>query len=356
MDEEILVNENISLKQALKILNSTGKRILLVVDPGKKLLGTLSDGDIRRIILDGRDLNGPISSYYCGTPARVKKGQYSSDEVKEIIVGNRLELLPIVDDEERLVDYITWDMLFEEKYGEVFKHGTISIPVVIMAGGRGERMAPFTKILPKPLIPINEQPIIELIMNKFSDQGVEKFFVTLNYKSDMVISYFNGVEHGFDIEFIKEVSYMGTAASLKLLRDKIDGNFIVNNCDVMVKADFSEVLAMHVGKKAALTMLTSIKDYIIPYGVVESDEIGSVKSLKEKPEYTFNINTGVYVANKSVLEYIPDGEKFDMTDLISILLAKGEKVLFYPVKEDDYTDIGQWPEYKKVISHFERLL
>ncbi len=168
----------------------------------------------------------------------------------------------------------------------------------------------------------------------------------------MIKAYFKGIEKDYEVDFIKEKDFFGTAGSLKLLEKKIDDTFIVSNCDIIVKANFENVLALHKERNASLTILSSVQHYEIPYGVINFKDGGEVVNIQEKPEYTFTINTGVYILNNDVLDFIPDDTHMDMTDLIEILTEKGKKVLTYPVNEKEYLDIGQWKEYKKVLQYF----
>jgi NDP-sugar pyrophosphorylase family protein len=223
-----------------------------------------------------------------------------------------------------------------------------------MAGGKGERLDPFTRILPKPLIPIGDKPIVEIIIEEFRKQGVERYYLTLNNKSEMIESYFNSIEKDYEIIFIKEKSFLGTAGSLKIIEKKISDLFIVSNCDVIVKADFSDVINFHKNQKSMLTILAPIQHHKIPYGVIEFKKGGQVGAIHEKPEYTFTINAGVYVLCKESLKFIPENTAFDMTSLIDVLLKNEKKIFIYPINEKNYIDIGQWEEYKKVFDHFHK--
>jgi len=349
LQKDILIHETVSVKDALKRLDKTAKKVLLVVDNENKLLGTITDGDIRRYILSGKNLSHDIKEVYNKNPIYIKKKDFSTEAVKKILIENKIELIPILDEDGKTIDFITWDQLFYGSKAEPLKTGKVNIPVVIMAGGRGERLDPFTRILPKALIPIGDEPIAEIIVEGFKKQGVSQFYLTLNHKSEIIESYFNGIEKDYKISYIKEKASLGTAGSLKLLEEKISDLFIVSNCDVIVKADFEDVLNFHKEQKALLTVLAPIQHYKIPYGVIDFKEGGEVEAIIEKPEYTLTINSGVYILCKESLEFIPDGLPFDMTDLIRALVENGRKVIMYPVNENDYIDIGQWEEYKKTV-------
>ncbi len=345
--DSIQIDITKSVKDALKKLDKTGKKVLLVTGGNDQLLGTVTDGDIRRYILSGRTLENGISEICNTNPLYIKQRDFSIKSAKKMLVENKIQLIPIVDEENKIVDFITWDRLFSDGEIEPLNAGKINIPVVIMAGGRGTRLDPFTRILPKPLIPIGDKPVIEIIIAEFKKQGVSEYYITLNHETDMVESYLNSIEKDYQIKFVKEDTFLGTAGSLKLLEEEISDIFIVSNCDVIVKADFEDVINFHKKYAASLTILASVQHYNIPYGVVKFKEGGEVINIHEKPEYTFTVNTGVYILSKESLQFIPDNSSFDMTDLINVLTRESRKVVLYPVNESDYTDIGQWEEYKK---------
>ena len=216
-----------------------------------------------------------------------------------------------------------------------------------MAGGKGDRLELFTKVLPKPLIPIGDVPIIERIMDEFSCFGVKDFYITLNYKGEMIEAYANSLSKDYKINFIREEEYLGTAGSIKMIGDVQFDDIIVSNCDILVKANYKKALDFHRRTESFMTILSSIQYYKIPYGVISYVNGGKVTAIQEKPEYTFVINTGVYILKRTCLSYIPHKKKFDMPTLINMLITDNKAVSNYPVNESDYIDIGQWCEYWK---------
>lgn len=345
----LLISETASIKEALKQLDKCSEKVLLVVDKKYKLLGTITDGDIRRYLLEGNGLDDDIKKVYYRRPTVIKKAQFTIAQAKKLLIKKKIELLPVVDDDNKVVYFTTWSEAFSEDSARIPEIKKLDIPVVIMAGGKGTRLEPFTTILPKPLIPISDKPIIEIIINKFREFGIHEYYLTLNYKGEMIEAYFKHVEKDYELKYVWEDDFWGTGGSLKLLEKQIGDVFIVSNCDVIVKADFEEVVEIHKKQKASLTVLSSIQHYKIPYGVINFKGGGRITDIMEKPEYTFTINTGVYVLNKEVLQFIPDKTYFDMTDLISCLLKNNKKVVTYPVNENDYIDIGQWEEYRRAV-------
>jgi len=349
MDSNVLISESESLREALERLNQTAKKVLLVVDEQDKLLGTITDGDMRRFIINGKSLDDDIAEVYNRDPIYIRKGEFSIEMVNRKLVQNKIELLPIVDEDDRVIGFKTWDQLFPELPIAPTGEKSLDADVVIMAGGKGTRLDPFTRILPKALIPVGNKPIIEWIIEEFGRHGLNRYYLTVNHKHRMVESYFSGLETDYEITFVREQDFSGTAGSLKLLGDTIGEHFIVSNCDVIVRADFEDVLNFHKDRQADLTILTAIQHHRIPYGVIEFTDRHEVTGILEKPEYTFTINTGVYVLSRRCLDHIPDGRKYDMTELIGTLTGAGRKVAMYVVGEEDYTDIGQWEEYRKSL-------
>ncbi|MFQ5456322.1 MAG: sugar phosphate nucleotidyltransferase [Nitrospirota bacterium] len=351
--KDIFICESASVKDTLKRLDKTAEKVLLITDAENRLLGTITDGDIRRYILKGRNLEDDIREVYNKSPFFIKKRDSSIEHIKEILIKNKVYLLPIVDEERRIIDFITWSQAFSEGETEPRKESKIDIPVVIMAGGEGTRLQPFTKILPKPLIPVGDKPVIELIIEEFKRYGVREYYLILNYKGKMIESYFSDAERDYKIGYVWEKEHLGTAGGLKIIEGMISDIFIVSNCDVIVEADFEEVVNLHKEIGASMTILSSIQHYKIPYGVIKFQEKGVVSDIFEKPEYTFAVNTGVYLLNRDSLRFIPENSYFDMIDLIKSLIESKRKVVTYPINGNDYTDTGQWEEYKKAVEKLQ---
>jgi CBS domain-containing protein len=215
--EGLLVDGAISISRAMKQMDVTGQRSVFIVDGERRLLGVATDGDIRRWILSGRALEEPISSVMTTEPIVLLPGQ-TETEAQQLIVENQIEILPVLDETGRVSSFIRWVDLFDVPPR---KHGTISAPVVIMAGGEGTRLAPFTKVLPKPLVPVGDKPIVELIMERFAGFGCTEFHLSVNYKANLIRAYFADIEHGFDLAFVQEDRPLGTAGSLALLRGRL---------------------------------------------------------------------------------------------------------------------------------------
>ena len=224
------------------------------------------------------------------------------------------------------------------------------VPVVIMAGGRGTRLEPFTQILPKPLVPINGKPIIIHIIENFTNQGCKDFYLTVNYKAKIMKAYFYESDLNYNIKFIDEIKPLGTAGSLKKLSEKLKSPFFVKNCDIIIKEDYSKIYDFHINGNYDITLVASAKEYVIPYGTCEINKKGSLRKINEKPTFEFLINTGLYILNNNLLDLIPQNKIYHITELITDAQKLNKKVGVFPINEDSWIDIGQWAEYREAIN------
>lgn len=343
---KLVIKNNLNVKETLKRMDEGGAKILFVVDENDVFKGVVSDGDIRRYFLSHGSLHAPVTKVYNPDPMFIKKG-FKKEDVKALMIERKVEVLPIVDENMQLVDSLLWTDLFEEDYEVVC--GRAQIPVVVMAGGKGERLGPFTNIFPKSLIPMGDKPMIEVIVNRFKKYGADEFYLILNHKGEMIKIYFDHLEKDYKLKYIYEKEFLGTAGGLCLLPRGIGDTFFVSNCDILVKADYVDLLAFHERNDNMLTVVGTIQHHKIPYGIIHFEKEGKIKNIEEKPERDLTVNTGVYVLNKRVLRHIPRNEIFDMPDLIHVLLEKDIKVGVYPVSQQSYVDVGQWEEYIESI-------
>ena len=348
--DDVLCGADISAKEALKKLNHAETGCLIVVDERGHLLGTLTDGDVRRHILSNKALSEDISDSFNRQPHFLVQGQYSDDMIREKLLADGISIIPVVDVAGKVADYRKSIEFQDARSIEIEASDAIdNVPVIIMAGGRGTRLEPFTSILPKPLVPVHGKPIIDHIIERFANQGATNFFLTVNYKSRILKAYFEEHARDYVVKFIEERAPLGTAGSLSELRGAIQQPFFVTNCDILVKADYGKIFASHQTGRFDLTLVACAKEYIIPYGTCEIDEKGELLAISEKPKFDFLVNTGCYLANPSVLAGIPSGVPYDMTDLIADLKKKGRRIGIYPVAEDSWIDVGQWEEYRTAL-------
>jgi dTDP-glucose pyrophosphorylase len=349
-NSDMLIAEENSLREAMRQLDLAANGILFVVSKGRRFLGTMTDGDIRRGLLRGAKLTDKVASYYNSHAYTMLEDGFDKELAKRTMYERRYKAIPLLSSEGILVAYVK-----DEEPGRrrSLSARALDIPVVIMAGGKGTRMAPFTNVLPKPLIPVGEKTILELIIDEFLRFGIKDYYFTINYRGEMIRAYFDCIEHGYSVKYLKETGYFGTAGSLSLLPEGFPNTFIVSNCDIIVKADFADVLDFHRKSGAMLTVLSSIQHHKIPYGVINFESGGVVTSLEEKPELSFCINTGVYILEAGCLNFIPKDTVFHMTSLMEALMSAGKRVVTYPVSENDYLDIGQWEAYRKAVDQLK---
>ncbi len=343
--KNLSVKANISIRQAMKALEKTAEKCLLVVDDNDRLLGTLTDGDLRRSILSGEKFSAGISSSYNDNPIVLEFGKYDSVQAKKLLVEQKLTLVPVVDKSHIVVDYITFSTLGSNKVEDL----QVEVPVIIMAGGKGTRMEPFTNILPKPLVPIHDKPIIEHIVERFTAIGCHDFFITVNYKSKIMKAFFEELAPDYNVHFVDEKEPLGTAGSLGFLSDNFTNPFFVSNCDIIIKTDLRKLYDFHLKGGYDVTLVASMKEYIIPYGTCELNKEGHLSHINEKPSYDFLVNTGLYVLNPEVLKYIPENTFYHITHLIEDLKNEGKTIGVFPIDDSSWIDIGQWAEYHKAI-------
>lgn len=347
--KNITVKLEITIREAMKALDNTAEKCLLVIDDNKKLLGTLTDGDLRRGILSGMKFSDSIIECYHKNPVTLIKGSFSQEDATQLLRRKKLDLIPIVDVDNKVVKYLTW---LNINGGKKTKKKLDNVSVVIMAGGKGTRMEPFTKVLPKPLVPIHDKPIIEHIIERFTDISCSDFYLTVNYKGKILKAYFEELKPEYDVIFVDEMEPLGTAGSLQYLKGVFDKPFFVTNCDIIIKADYTSLYEFHQKGGYDITLVASAKEYIIPYGTCELNGEGHLSHINEKPKYDFLINTGLYILNPDILNFIPKDKFYHITHLIEYAKNQGKKVGVFPIDEAAWIDIGQWAEYQKAIDKF----
>lgn len=348
MESELLkfcAGEEISVVEAMQKIDHNAKGILFILDAKEKVIGSLSDGDIRRWLIRTGELQANVT----GIMNRNLKFRYSGKEENALLEmrKQKIKALPIVDADRHMIK-----ILFDSDASEeiLLKKNTNlkDVPVVIMAGGQGTRLYPYTKILPKPLIPIGDIPIIERIINKFIDFGAKDYYVTVNYKKGMIKSYFAELSPEYSVSYVEENNPLGTAGSLRLINKRFERPIFVTNCDILIHADYANLYEYHRKSGNVMTIVTALKNIVVPYGVLKSKEQGIVTSMEEKPKLSYFVNTGMYILNPEVIERIPENRMFHMTDLADELLKTGDQVGMYPISEDSFLDMGEFEEMKRM--------
>ncbi|OFZ53985.1 MAG: hypothetical protein A2428_16430 [Bdellovibrionales bacterium RIFOXYC1_FULL_54_43] len=343
--ENYLIEPQVDLTTAMRRLDANNFKTLFVVDGTRQLLGSLTDGDIRRCILKSGSLGNLVASAYNQKPFSIKVGD-DIEPAREIMVREEIHALPVVDE-----NWIVVKVLFRADVLDdpSLPKQPLGLPVVIMAGGKGTRLDPFTRILPKPLIPIGNKAIVEIIIDHLLEYQAEEFFLSLNYKSRMIKSYFEENELPYKIRYVYEEKPMGTAGSLALVKDQLKGPFLLTNCDIIIKADYTAIRNFHERFKSDITMVASLKHFRIPYGVCTLGKDGLLDGMQEKPEFSYLVNTGMYIINAEVLKHVPGDQVFNMTDLIEAVRKNGGRVNVFPISEKSWIDTGEWEEYKRAV-------
>ena len=341
-----VITPTTSLLETMKVMDAIMVKTLFVLQ-GEHFEGIVTLGDIQRAIINNIALKEPVSHILDKNKiyGHISEGDES---IKEKMRKMRAEVMPILDDNGELVDVWFWNDLF--KKNELTQREKINLPVVIMAGGKGTRLKPITNVIPKPLVPIGDKTILETILDQFEEMGCTKFYMSVNYKADIMQYYLSQLDHHYDIEFFQEDKPLGTIGSVSLLKGRITTPFFVSNCDSINEQDYRDVYDYHVNNHNDLTIVTMVKSFRIPYGVIETGEDGLMVALSEKPVLTYQVNTGVYILNPSCIDEIPEGEFFHITHLMEKIKARGGRVGCFPVSEHAWKDMGEWPEYLKMIN------
>lgn len=317
--------------------------ILFIVDSSQALIGCITDGDIRRWILKGGELTASAEAVMFKNP--VSLPVHEKNRAKSIMVEKSITAVPIVDTNSRIIDIV----MLKEVSGALSSHKSLTgVPVVIMAGGKGTRLYPFTKILPKPLIPIGDTPIVERIIDCYVEYGINEYYMTVNYKKGMLRSYFSDLAPQYKVKFVEEDKPLGTGGSIKLIEDKFDRPIFVTNCDALIRADYADIYEHHINSGNDITMVSALKNITVPYGVVNSGENGELLSMEEKPTLSYFINTGMYIINPKTIDLIPADTLFHMTHLVEKVIKSGGKVGTYPISEDSFLDMGEFEEMKRM--------
>lgn len=344
--EAYLVNQAYSLKETMAVINANSMGFALVCD-GRKLLGIVTDGDIRRYLLGG----GSLKEAICNIANRKFFFVCENERhlAKAIMEREKITVIPVINERQELVDILFDKPDIDKSPGE-----DINLPLVIMAGGKGTRLWPYTNILPKPLIPIDGITITEQIMNRFGKYGCNDTFIIVNYMKDFIKAYFNEKSVPQTVHFIEEKSYLGTGGGLQYLNGLIDTPFFLTNCDVLVDCDYAQIFEAHREQGNIVTMVCAKKNLIIPYGTVEIGEECQILSMKEKPAIEYNINTGVYLVEPELLNLIPENQSIHFPQLIERAMQASYKVGTYIIDESQWMDMGQMEELEQMKYKLER--
>ena len=331
---DILIPRTMSVLDTMRRLDDTHRRILFVVTADGRLEAAVSDGDVRRFVVSGGVLSEPVEKAANFRPYSLPDTHRA--DARHFLKEKGIDAVPLVDEAGRVTDIVFAEHL------EVEDHEQIGLPVVMMAGGLGTRLYPYTKILPKPLIPVGEKPIAELIIDNFRQFGCTDFRLVVNYRRNMIKSYFSEVAEGYSVTYQDETEPLGTGGGLAFLKGKLDGTFILTNCDVLVKADFADIYRYHKEHHNVITMICAMQHTTIPYGVVELTGDGRIARMTEKPQMNYLTNTGVYLVEPCVVDAMPEGVAIGFPDVMEQWRQKDNSLVgVYPVSESCWMDMGQ---------------
>lgn len=333
--KDFIISEDETVYEAMELLDHLAKKIIFVAKD-TRLVATVTDGDIRRWILKKGNVDEKIGNIANYRPYFLHENE--KHKANQFMVEKQITAVPIVSKNMIITSIVFWDQF------EVSNREKLDVPMVMMAGGKGTRLYPYTQILPKPLIPIGEWPIAEHIMKRFKDIGCENFTMIVNTKKEMIKAYFNERQNEYPVDFVEETTPLGTGGGLSLLKGKINQTFFLTNCDVLIDADYREIMAEHKKSGNIITMVCSMKRVIVPYGVVDIDEEGQIENMTEKPEFKFLTNTGMYVVEAEVVSELKENEVVDFTTIIERYKEAGERIGVYPISEYAWLDMGQLEE------------
>jgi len=321
---------NASVKEVIQKLQDTSLKIVLILDLKNKFLGTITDGDVRRGLLSGIDIDSKIENLIHKNPFVVPPN-VKKDTVLNLMQMNKIQQIPILDHQGDLIGLHVWDdLVVPDDNSNLF---------IIMAGGRGVRLKPFTDNCPKPMLRVHGKPILEHIIDKAKSSGYKNFLISINYLGDLIEKYFgDGSQFGVSIKYIRETKYLGTAGSLGLIKLQIENDIIVINGDSITDIDFSQMLDFHKEHKAAATMAVRTHEWQNPYGVIKTQGV-EIKEIIEKPVYRSLVNAGCYVLHPSVLKMLEKNAYCDMTTLIDKIVQTGGNSVAFPIHES-WIDIG----------------
>ena len=320
-----------TIQQAICSLNEVAIRIVLVINDKGELEGTISDGDIRRGLLKGLDLNSPITGVIHRNALVVPPGM-GHDLVMRVMIANKIQQIPVVDEQNRVVGLHLWD--------EIVAPAARPNVMVIMAGGMGTRLRPHTESCPKPMLPVAGKPMLEHIMERAKLEGFTRFVLAINYLGHMIEEHFgDGARMGVRVDYLREQAPLGTVGALSLLSPRPDRPFVVTNGDVMTDIRYGELLDFHVRHHAIATMAVRVHEWQHPFGVVQTKGIDIV-GFEEKPVARSHINAGVYVLDPAALNALKAGEHCDMPVLFERLQAQAMRTVAYPMHEP-WLDVGR---------------
>ncbi len=338
--KNLCINKDYTISKSMKKINKLGTRCLFILNSNSQFIGTISDGDIRRSILKGANLNQSIEKFYNSKPMVLKKNDKNiTKKINNLKNKKYLNLIPVLNDKNKVVDFVNLDKIYKVK--STLNH-TSKFPLVIIAGGFGKRFQPFSHIVPKPLLPINGKSLLEIIINKYQENGGKKIILSLGHKANLIISYLKNIKYFHKLNFIKETKPLGTIGSLSKASKFLtkNQNITVTNCDTIISHDYNKICEYHLNEKNDLTVVVCNKSYKSPYGSCILDENQNLIKMHEKPEFKILAHTGFYLLNTSLIKLIKKNTSIDFNEFIKLCIGNKSKIGVYPISSDEWLDIG----------------
>ena len=341
----LFVNRKETIKKAMIKIKKNGTRTVVVIDSKKQLLGTLSEGDIQKALIKNKKLVSNIEGIYNKNPKKINIKNINKKKISQIFINGQYGILPAVNSSNIVQKVLTWEEIFNSEKEQV---NLKNIDVVIMAGGKGERLKPYTEVLPKPLIPVNNKPMLEHIIENFSYFNFSKFHLVLNHQANLIKSYFQTIKKNYRLNYIKEPKPLGTAGGIYFVKKIKSDDFIIANCDTLFKIDYIKFYNYHKKNKNLITLAVSKTQHIFPYGFCKINS-NRLVALEEKPKFNFIANAGLYFVKKEIIKLIPHNKTFEMTDLIDKCLKMKKRTGVYEIPTNSWTDLGQLSDFKKAF-------
>ena len=351
MNSVISYQNNLKLSDIIIKLNRSKSKTLFVINKKKELIGVITDGDIRRAIVKNENLKINLKKILNRRPIFVFD-DFTLEKLNFLFKNYSLKAIPLLNKNNTIKKIIHQSSLSRIKPSKISKK-LINFSAVIMAGGRGLRMKPFTEILPKPLIPLNGKPVLSKIIDNFLALKVSNIFISINSESDILKAFYSNLKEK-KVKFIEEKKPLGTVGAIRLMKNIISDNFFITNCDTLLRCDYFDIIDSHLKKKSSLTIVGCEINETRPYGICKiNNKNQELLEIIEKPKNSFIVNTGFYVANKNIIDFIPKNSKLNMDKFIKKLIEKKISINIYKVSEHQWLDVGNWKEYSRTAKKLE---
>lgn len=338
--KNLCINKDYTISKSMKKINKIGSRCLLVLNEDQEFIGTISDGDIRRSILKGFNINSSIERIYNSNPMFLKDNDKNiTKKINNLKNKKYLNLIPILNDKNKVIDCVNLDKInnVKSKVNYISK-----FPLVIIAGGFGKRFQPFSNIVPKPLLPINGKSLLEIIINKYEENGGKKIIISLGHKANLIISYLKNTKYFHKLNFIKENKPLGTVGSLSKAYKYLNKYkyITVTNCDTIITHEYNKICQHHLNEKNDLTIVVCNKIYKSPYGSCILDKNKNFLKIQEKPEFKILAHTGFYFLNTQLIKLIKKNTSIDFNEFIDLCVSNKSKIGVYPIQSTEWLDVG----------------